>query len=488
LAFSLTNSQDWTIKHMDLWNEYEGRTIDGVFPLTKLLRPEGRSAFFATSNGTGIPTVIRLIESHFDDAEILARWKAISAIDNAHLVKLKKFGPAELDGTSLVYAVMEPVEANLGEILEQRRLTVLETKDLASSLVSALEAMHSHELVHEHVDVSNVMAVGDAIKLRSDCVREAPEGEEGREIKRRDVRDLSAVLLRALTQQRTLEAASRELPLPEPFDQIVRKGMSGEWGLREIGAALKLTAPAAAPSTYPRASVSRAAASPAAGPGVREVSAERPVVAAGMASAAGTASAPGMGRVRVPVEEEPRGLELKKIAYGVGALLLVLLLVWFFVHGRSSSSSSNSSGEGQSAAAPAVVAQGDAGSAGTAGSASSAANPSPAANAGPAANASPAANVPTVQRQATVGDGRDQWRVVAFTYNHESQAQQKAAAIAQKHSELRPEVFTPNGRAPYLVTVGGAMSRDEAFALVRKARSEGLPRDLYAQNYTGKRR
>jgi hypothetical protein len=476
----LTNTQDWTIKYMELWNEYEGRTIDGDFPLTKLLRPEGRSAFFATSNGTGIPTVIRLIESHFDDAEILARWKAISAIDNAHLVKLKKFGPAELDGTSLVYAVMEPVEANLAEILEQRRLTVLETKDVASSLVSALEAMHSHGFVHEHVDAENVMAVGDAIKLRSDCIREAPEGEEGLEIKRRDVRDLSAVVLRALTQQRSVEAASRELPLPEPFDQIVRKGTSGEWGLREIGAALKLApaagrsaAPAADSATYPRAAVSSraaaSAASAAAGSGVREVSAERPV------AAAETASTPGMGRVRVPVEEEPRGLELKKIAYGVGLLLLVLLLVWFFVHGRSSSSSST--GAVQTAAAPAVVAQGDAGSAG---SASSAASPSA------APNASPAANVPTVQRQAAVGNGRDQWRVVAFTYNHESQAQEKAAAIAQKHSELRPEVFTPNGRAPFLVTVGGAMSRDEAFALARKARSEGLPRDLYAQNYRGR--
>jgi hypothetical protein len=472
LAFSLTNSQDWTIKHMDLWNEYEGRTIDGDFPLTKLLRPEGRSAFFATSNGTGIPTVIRLIESHFDDAEILARWQAISAIDNAHLVKLKKFGPAELDGTSLVYAVMEPVEANLGEILEQRRLTVLETKDVASSLVSALEAMHSHGFVHEHVEPGNVMAVGDAIKLRSDCVREAPEGEEGREAKRRDVRDLSALLLRSLTQQGTL-AAARELPLPEPFDQIVRKGMSGEWGLQEIGSALKLAGPSvgrtAAPSTYPRAAVSSgassssaAAASSAAGSGAREGSAGRPV-------AAETASVPGMGRVRVPVEEEPRGLELKKIAYGVGALLLLLLLVWFFVHGRASSSSST--GAVQTAAAPAVVAQGDAGAAG---SASSAANPGP------------AANVPTVQRQPTVGNGRDQWRVVAFTYNRESQAQQKAAAIAQKHSDLRPEVFTPNGRAPYLVTVGGVMSRDEAFALARKARSEGLPRDSYAQNYRGR--
>lgn len=451
-AFSLTNTQDWKI-NMDLWNEYEGRTIDGAFPLTKLLRPEGRSAFFATSNGTGIPTVIRLIESHYDDAEILARWQAIQALDHAHLVKLKQFGPAELDGTSLVYAVMEPVEANLGEILEERRLTVLETREVASSLVSALEAMHSHGFVHEHIEPGNVMAVGEAIKLRSDCIRETPEGEEGREAKRRDVRDLAAVLLRALTQQRTLEAASRELPLPAPFEQIVRRGMSGEWGLQEMAAAL--TPVVAAP--------------PAARPVVREVPVdrivERPVVSEAVAEAA---SASRVGRIQVPVEEEPRGFEFKKIVYGVGALLVFLLLLWFFVHGRSASSRG-----AVETTAPAAVAEGDAAGGATAGGANA-----------PAA----AATVPIPQKLAPVGDARAQWRVVAFTYNHESQAQQKVAAIAQKHSDLRPEVFTPNGRSPYLVTVGGAMSRDEAFALARKARREGLPRDSYAQNYTGKAR
>jgi hypothetical protein len=447
---------------MDLWNEYEGRTIDGDFPLTKLLRPEGRSAFFATSNGTGVPAVIRLIESHFDDAEILARWKAIQALDNAHLVKLKKFGPAELDGTSLVYAVMEPVEANLGEILQERRLTVLETREVASSLVSALEAMHSHGFVHEHVEPGNVMAVGEAIKLRSDCIREAPEGEEGREIMRRDVRDLAAVLLRSLTQQRTLEAAARELPLAEPFEQIVRKGMSGEWGLREMSAALTPVGGAT-----PRA----------ARPVVREAPMERPAVAAERPNvAADVAPASRVGRVRVPVEEAPRGLELKKIAYGVGALLLVLLLVWLFVHGRS-----GGSGGVQSAAPAAVAPGGDAGVAAAGATAPAGAN----APAGPNAPAAEA-NVSAPQKQALVSNGRGQWRVIAFTYDRESQAQQKAASIAQKHSDLRPEVFTPNGRAPYLVTVGGMMSRDEAFALVRKVRGEGLPRDSYAQNYRGR--
>ena len=428
--------------NMDLWNEYEGRTIDGVFPLTKLLRPEGRSAFFATSNGTGVPTVIRLIESHFDDAEILARWKAISALDNAHLVKMKKFGPAELDGTSLVYAVMEPVEANLGEIVEERRLTVLETRQVATSLVSALEAMHSHGFVHEHVEPGNVMAVGETIKLRSDCIRETPEGEEGREIKRRDVHDLCVVLLRALTGQRTLEGASRELPLPEPFEQIVRKGISGEWGLGEIAAALT-------PVEVAR---------PAARPVVRDVPVERPVVAAEVAAASRA------GRVHVPVEEEPREFGLRKIAYGVGALL-ILFVVWYFVHNRSD----RSSGAAQDTAASAAGAEGAA------------------TTAAPVSVPAVAASPPARQEEGTAGGGRV-WRVVAYTYNHESQAQQKVAAIGQKHSDLRPEVFTPNGRAPYLVTVGGGMSRDEAFALARRARSEGLPRDLYAQNYTGKAR
>jgi hypothetical protein len=78
--------------------------------------------------------------------------------------------------------------------------------------------------------------------------------------------------------------------------------------------------------------------------------------------------------------------------------------------------------------------------------------------------------------------------VVAFTYNRADQAQKKVESIAQQHGDLRPEVFTPTGRAPFLVTVGGAMNRDQAFALAQRVRRLGLPRDSYAQNYSGKQR
>ena len=48
---------------MQLWNDYEWRTIAEAYPLNKLVRPEGRSAFFLTTNGTGTPAMVRVIEA-----------------------------------------------------------------------------------------------------------------------------------------------------------------------------------------------------------------------------------------------------------------------------------------------------------------------------------------------------------------------------------------------------------------------------------------
>jgi hypothetical protein len=441
---------------MELWTEYEGRTIDGAFPLTKLIRPEGRSAFFSTSDGVGGPTVIRLIESHFDDEEILVRWRGIQVLNHPNLVKLIQFGRVTLDETALVYAVMEPVDANMGEIVAERRLTTEETKQIATSLLTALEALHSNGFVHEHIEPANVLAVGESIKLRSDCIRETPEGQEGRELKSRDVHDYSVVLLQALTQSKTLEEAKRYMPLPAPFNEIIPKGMSGEWGLEEIHTALR-------PDTV----------QVGARPVVTNPVVKKEAAGAGIVAQTVVEELPSYPteRVRVPVEDEPRGIEGRRLAIGVGAMLL-LAVVAFFVHGRAKSGAVQAN-----ASVPAIATEG---SASTPAPALDTLAPDPV-TAVPAV-AKPEASVPAAAATATT-NGAGQWRVVAFTYNREAQAQEKAASVAAKHPDLRPEVFTPNGRAPYLVTVGGTMSRDEAFALVKKGHSEGLPRDSYAQNY-----
>jgi eukaryotic-like serine/threonine-protein kinase len=471
---------------MELWTEYEGRIIDGAFPLERLLLPEGRSAFFSTSNGKGDPTVIRLIASHFDEDEILARWRGVEALGHPNILKLEKYGQLLLDETTVVYAVMEPVDANLAEVIAGQRLTVAEAKQLAASLASALDVLHTNGFVHEHVEPSNVFAVGEVVKLRGDCIRETPEGERGLAAKKKDIRDLAAVLLQSLTQVSTLDAASRELPLPAPFDQIVRNGMSGTIGAVDIMAALQTgekppSPPPATASSPTRLTVDVAAghannhsAKPAAKPEARPEfrpqskfeakpgfgpkSTEQPE--SRTTRAVPTAARPPLDRPPLRIESWLHGNSSKTGLIVVAGIVVVLALWlgWHFARVRSANHAS--AGQVISTPAPAPVAAG-----------------------------APAAGTRSrpVQKDAGAGSHGD-WRVVAYTYNREDQAQKKRSAVALKHPELRPEVFTPTGRAPYLVTLGGGMSRDEAFALAQKARTLGLARDTYATNYTGQRR
>lgn len=179
-----------------------------------------------------------MIESHFDEEDILARWRGVEALGHPNILKVEQYGQLVLDDTTVVYAVFEPTDASLAEVIAGQRLTVAEARQLASSLASALEVLHMHGFVHEHVEPANVFAVGEVVKLRGDCIRETPEGESGLNAKKRDTHDLAAVLLRALTQAETLEVATRVGPLPAPFDEIVRNGLSGAWGLGQITAAV----------------------------------------------------------------------------------------------------------------------------------------------------------------------------------------------------------------------------------------------------------
>jgi hypothetical protein len=467
---------------MELWTEYEGRTIDGVFPLKKLLLPEGRSAFFSTSNSKGVPTVIRLIAAHFDQEDILARWRGVEALGHPNVLKIEQYGQLVLDDTTVVYAVFEPVDASLAEVIAGQRLTVAEARQLASSLASALGALHTRGFVHEHVEPANVFAVGEVVKLRGDCIRETPEGESGLDAKKRDTHDLAVVLLRALTQAETLEVATRVQPLPAPFDEIVRSGLSGMWGLGQIAAALGVRGPVvsvapASPTTstaVERKDVAKASAEPASG---RDVPEPRPVTGKFVPPTARPLFVvEGGGRRSLPPAKRLASIGL--------AVLLFFWLIWHVTRVRSANQ--NAAAQGSSAGGSATISSGsgqaDTGHAGTGQTGTGRRTK-------PAAAESSAAGKKPLPAQENAGAGvREQWRVVAFTYNHADQAQKKVETIAQKHADLRPEVFTPTGRAPYLVTVGGVMSRDQAFAFAQQVRGLGLPRDTYAQNYGGKRR
>ena len=489
---------------MELWNDFEGKTIDGRFPLEHLIGPKGRSAYFTGKTETGTPVVVRLIESLNDEEEILSRWRAVTGMKQEHLVEVMASGQTVLDGTHLVYAVMEPTDAELADVLRERALTSDETRQIALSVADGLESLHARGLVHQHVEAENVLAKGETVKLRSDVVREAPEGAEGDALRARDVRDLSLLLRQSLTRSRTTQTAR----LPSPFEEVIGKGESGAWGLKEIVAALR---PGAVMSR-PTAPVARPVAEPAkpgpasAKPGAATVISPAAVPSAVVETAAATAPAAvasrlanqstGRGdevaahlrtprspdRIVVPTEAEPKRTGLLAAIAG-GVLLLVLLGIYFLRAGRAGQSRSAV----QDTPSAATVPQQSAENRPPVHDAASAPVARPAAKPSAAVGSLRAADL-HAGRAAAAAPGGAQWRVVAFTYNREEQATQKAHAIAAQHPALKPEVFSPNGRAPYLVTLGGWMSVEEASALREKARAQGLPRDIYKQNYHGNSR
>lgn len=450
---------------MQLWTEYEGVIIDGAFPLRKLLSPEGRSAFFSTVASKGEPTVVRLIECHFDEDEILARWRCIEALNHVNFLRFERYGSVSLDGNPVVYAVFEKVDANLAEVLAQGHLSVRDVAELAVSLTAALDVLHSHGFIHEHLEPSNIFAVGELIKLRGDCIREAPEGEEGRAAKQRDIRDLSIVLLQALTQQKSLETVS-DFSLPAPFDQIIRNGFDGTWGLENIRTAVQglsgytpRKAPKSPDSTPATSATNgKKATDHASGSmGSSKTQLSLPLFQAGRSAGFDAAAKP------KAAWDREQFLSLRSRWFGALGIVVILLAfsTWLLAHAWKA--------HGPKAAPEAVAVSQP--------SANSVARNS----ASPASR--PAAATLSQRNRLSAADSVADWRVIAFTYNRKEDAAKKVTSLSGSRADLQPTIFSPTGHAPYLIAIGGVMDRDAAYALARRARSMGLPHDTYAQNY-----
>lgn len=459
---------------MQLWTEYEGRTIEGAYTLGKLLRSEGRNGFFATSDTTGNSAVIRLTEAHYDEDELLKRWRQVSVMHQDNLINIARFGQTNLEGVGITYAVMEPNDANLGDVLRERPLTVTETTQVARSVLSALSALHASGLVHEHIEPSNILAVGEVVKLRSDCVRECiPDGTEFNtpescaELRRRDVHDFGILMLRCLTLEKQL---TRSMRLPAPFDRVIPGAVEGTWTLEQItsvldpaGFAPKPAASAATVTKPPIASAPAAAAPPAraaAAPATPPATAKPDLPqqrSLDLEPAATPEPAIGL-RSRRDLAEEPAPFSLKPIwILCTASAILVVLFLWHVLGGKPA----NPRPVAQTAAPAPVVVR----------------HPSRevAASQVPAPVAAPA---PAPAAAHSPG-----WYVIAYTYNRQGQAQAKADKVNAGRHGLHAEVFSPRGGAPFLVSLGGPMSESEAKSLQKRARRSGMPRDTYIRNY-----
>jgi TonB family protein len=138
---------------------------------------------------------------------------------------------------------MEYADEDLSQILPQRALAPAELADMLPPLLDALSYLHGKGLVHSRVKPSNVLAVGDQLKLSTDQVRPAAESGSAR---RRDIYDapetaagiispagdvwsVGVTLVIAVTQNASFAAETSpgdpNLPrtIPEPFRGIARE-------------------------------------------------------------------------------------------------------------------------------------------------------------------------------------------------------------------------------------------------------------------------
>ena len=267
--------------------QWQGKVVEGRFPLLRHLGASSKSAIFQTERRDGeriVNAAIKLIASSAKEDDLqLARWQQTAQLSHPHLLGLFESGRCEVAGQNFLYVVTEYAAENLGEVLPERALMPAEARGMLESVLEVLGYIHALKLVHGNLKPGNIMANGDQLKLSSDDLRRAGDSADHQDAANvysppenirgiisapdtlsaaSDVWSLGMLLVEALTQ--TLPAGRAGAPgyfvlpsaLPEPFLDIVCHCLvrppRDRWTITQISARLQQSA-----RTRPTQQVSR---------------------------------------------------------------------------------------------------------------------------------------------------------------------------------------------------------------------------------------
>jgi serine/threonine protein kinase len=228
-----------------VWSKLEGHAIDGVFPLLRYLGGSTHSVVFLTeSKKLGrselalklVPAVPALAQPQ------LARWRASAAFTHPHLIQIFEAGHCQIGARHFLYVVTDYADQNLAQLLERRALNEEEAREMLVPVMDALTFLHEKKCVQGRLKPSNVLVVGDQIKLASDTIRPIreggrassvtspylpPETRDGTRTGASDVWALGVTLCEALTRKQPsgLQADDLRLPseLPASFRGVVTR-------------------------------------------------------------------------------------------------------------------------------------------------------------------------------------------------------------------------------------------------------------------------
>ena len=244
------------------WKKFEGQFFQDNFPLQKFLGSTSYSAVFLTQTPPPEPKTlaIKFISSGAKADFHASLLRRASKLVHPNLLRLLPGGPCRLAGMDLVFGMMEYANQNLGQVIRRRPLTKKEAHELLESLLDALGYIHSEGFAHSHIKPSNIMAVGNQLKLSNDAVLplseprpayrpldayDPPEAGSAPVAPSNDVWSLAVTLLEVLTQQAPVSSLeSRDDPavpstIPQPFFDIARNCLRRDPRLRWTTAQIK---------------------------------------------------------------------------------------------------------------------------------------------------------------------------------------------------------------------------------------------------------
>jgi TonB family protein len=226
--------------------DWVGRVIDERFTLLQWLGGSERGGVFLTElEGPGSQKdAIKLIPADAGAEARIAGWALTATLSHPHLMRLLHTGRCQIDTVPLLYSVTEYADEVLSQILPERPLTPSEAREMLDAVLDALSYLHGKGFVHGHLKPSNIMAVGDLLKLSSDSLHRA--GEPGRQSPEPSVYDapevangtistaadswlLGVTLVEVLTQRPPVWERSADgepvVPesIPQPFADIARE-------------------------------------------------------------------------------------------------------------------------------------------------------------------------------------------------------------------------------------------------------------------------
>ncbi len=225
------------------WKIWEGRSVAGKFPLRQWLGGSNHSAVFSTERPGAAKAAIKLIAVEPGAAEQdLLRIRAAIKLSHPHLIRIFEAGRGQIETDSFIYVVMELADEDLSQILPQRALSPGEVSDLLPPVLDAVSYLHGRSMVHSRIKPSNILAVGNQLKLSADQITplaetgsarrrdvyDAPETAAGVLSPASDVWSLGVTLVAAITQNVALaeQAAPGKQSLPEtiaePYRSIAR--------------------------------------------------------------------------------------------------------------------------------------------------------------------------------------------------------------------------------------------------------------------------